>query len=1007
MKLNTAVGVLCMLMSWLTYAQNGTIKGVITEEKTDTTLVRVSVFLDGTALGTRTNLQGQYEIKNVPPGDYKMVVNYPRKQYKKTVDVTVGPGETVEMNVAIGEEVKRISGAGSRTSLSAFVVKESSAQQVNEKKNETKAVSNIGGQAMSDQGKSTVGSAVRAVSGVSLEDGKYANIRGLNGRYVKTTLNGGEIPGLDPDRNAVQLDLFPTTFLSGLTVIKTFAPDVPGDFAGGLINIKTKDAPDSLTVKLSISGQFNPQVHMKGSFLTYEGGNSDFLGFDDGTRAMPEDVLEASQNNDMPGKVDVLVDPAERTRSTYLSRQFNPVMDAKTNSSLGTNRAFLDHGFNFTIGNTIRKKDSAGNYIPSTRKLGYFLGVNYKRTYSFYEDGEVGRYELTSSIEDVDALLGARRFTKAQSKDNVLIGGLASLNYKHSSTSKFKLNYIHNHSGTNRTSRSEGFDDAEQASVFRVVELDYVQRSIDNVQLIGEQKFHTGKNKNSSKESEQVKFKNGEHKMDWIVSYVNSKQTQPDYRVFSDELRTVNGTVTPEINPTNYSLPFRFYRYMKEANYDGKVNYKINMKETDTTHLNYKFGLSANVKDRRFEEYRYNYDQYAGAPQYNGNPDDYVATENIGTLPDGSPGLLLFETSAEKNRYDGFRTVTAGYAMTDFNIGKKLDFIGGLRAEHTLITVESDDATKPKSEINEFSYLPSLTFNYHLWDGKKVKDKRDSMKTNSRDMQVRAAYNKTLARPSFREIAPYEVEDFVRKIIIAGNQDLQMTDIHNFDVSWELYPRSNEMLTVSGFYKYFVNPMGLFNSPIANIPTFSYQNLEYSTVYGFEIEFKKKLDVLGKSFKNFAFSANLTMVKSVTPIPQDELDQIRQTDPNRKDTRPLAGQSPYLINAGLEYKHKKAGVSTNLTFNMFGDRLAVYSNDGRPDIYEKARPELNWNFKKELSKKLSIRLRIRNILNPTYRWAYEYKGNNEDYNRLNAQESNFTSYKKGVGFGVGLSYKFK
>ena len=101
-----------------------------------------------------------------------------------------------------------------------------------------------------------------------------------------------------------------------------------------MINIKTKDAPDSLTVKLSISGQYNPQVHMKGSYLTYEGGNSDWLGFDDGTRAMPEEVLEASQNNDMPGKVSVLVDPAERTRSTYLSRQFNPVMDAKTNSSL-------------------------------------------------------------------------------------------------------------------------------------------------------------------------------------------------------------------------------------------------------------------------------------------------------------------------------------------------------------------------------------------------------------------------------------------------------------------------------------------------------------------------------------------------------------------------------------------------------------------------------------------------------------------------------------------------
>ena len=174
-----------------------------------------------------------------------------------------------------------------------------------------------------------------------------------------------------------------------------------------------------------------------------------------------------------------------------------------------------------------------------------------------------------------------------------------------------------------------------------------------------------------------------------------------------------------------------------------------------------------------------------------------------------------------------------------------------------------------------------------------------------------------------------------------------------------------------------------------------------------EVEFKKNLDIFSKKLKNFTFMANVTLVKSVTPIPEEELSQIRQTDPYRSETRPLAGQSPYLINAGLEYKVKKSGVITNLTFNVFGDRLAVYSNDGRPDIYEKARPELNWNFKKELSKKLSMTLRIKNILNPSYRWAYEYKGNDAAYDKFDEQEANFTSYKKGVSFGLGLAYKFK
>lgn len=988
MRTKVVVNLLFFLFGTTLFAQNGMISGVVRDNTSDTTLYRAKIFIKGTALGAYSDMRGKYTIKNVPAGVYNLTVVYIAKGYNQVFEnITVQAGSTTTKELNLGQSAVAVQ--VKTLDLSEFVEKTSEAAAVNEVKEDDNQASIVTAEENSKKGDATVGAAVTRVSGVSIEGGKYANIRGLSGRYNKTILNGSEIPGLDPNRNAVQLDLFPTAFLNSIKVIKTFTPDLPGDFSGGLIDIRTKDAPDSLVIKAGLGFKYNPQVHGQGDFLTYQGGKTDFLGFDDGTRALPSEAQNAIDGQGMPTQTDVLLSQSEFDRSTTIGKSFNPLMAPTTNEQGNKHAAPIDQSFYITLGNQIKLKDSL-----SRKRLGYFIGVNYRRNYSFYNNGKVGRYSLPGQIDNVDELLAERQFTKAESKDNVLVGTLASLNYKYNSNNKLKFSFIHNHSGTKRTSLSEGTDANQPGNEFRVTELDYVQRSINNLQILGEHKFDT------------MRLFHRPGQFDWLASGTMSAQNQPDYRIFSDDVVTLSdGSKKPQISPAMYNVPTRFYRKMSEINSDVKLNWLVKIKEEKNAHFNVKFGLSNTLKRRLFEETRI---EYSGNNSiYNGSPNDYAATSNIGQLADGTDGVLLFDVSQTQNNYTGIRAVTGVYAMTDFNISQKLDFVGGVRVENTYMTVTSDDETLEQGKIMENDILPSAGFVYHLLKGKKVTSKRDSMQVNSRDMKVRLSYNRTLARPNFREVAPYAVEDFIRKLTLVGNPDLVLTDINNFDIRWELYPRTNELLSVSGFYKHFNNPIGLFSNPTAGNSEFQWKNLEYSTVFGVEVEFKKRLDVISNKLKNFTFGFNVTLVKSITPINKDELEKIRTTDPYRKDTRPMAGQSPYLINSSIEYNLEKPGISMNLSYNIFGDRLTIYSSDGRPDIYEKARPALNLNFSKKVTDKLSVTVRFKNILDPLYTQAYEYKDNSvEAYKKFEDQDAFFSSYRKGRSYGLGVSYLF-
>ena len=317
--------------------------------------------------------------------------------------------------------------------------------------------------------------------------------------------------------------------------------------------------------------------------------------------------------------------------------------------------------------------------------------------------------------------------------------------------------------------------------------------------------------------------------------------------------------------------------------------------------------------------------------------------------------------------------------MLELPILRSLRFIGGARYEITKMDVYGKNQ---KGFLDDKDLLPSLNLIYQL----------------SENMNIRTSYGKTLARPSFREKAPYANFNFAADFIFIGNPDLQRTLIDNYDLRWEWFLRPGEIIAVSGFYKYLKNPIErvinvLFVSEGGEV---FYDNIDKANVYGLEIEARKRLDEVSGILSNFSLGANLSVIESVVSIPEGELEVIRNLDPNAEATRQLQGQSPFILNLELGYDNLNSGTNVSLFYNMFGDRLAEISIGGTPDVFERSRPMLDLTFSQIILSNFSMRVAIKNLLNSPYKLTHEFKG--AEYIR--------TEFTTGTSLSIGLGYNF-
>ncbi|MCP4437502.1 MAG: TonB-dependent receptor [Aureispira sp.] len=949
---NFIIIILAFLLVSTLNAQNGTLTGTVIEAESGMTTIGANVLVVGTSQGTSTDLDGKYLIKGIEPGVYTVECSYLGFETKKIENVRIEAGEVTTLDVKLGEATVDI---GLEVVVEAKKVTNTESALLAVQRKSAVALDGISASQISKAGDKDVAGAIRRIPGVTVQGGKYVYVRGLGDRYSKTTLNGAEIPGLDPNRNTVQMDLFPTPLIDNIMVAKTFAPNFYGDFSGGYIDITTKDFPEAFTLNISASVGVNTASTFNKNIYTSKRGKLDLLGFDDGSRGLPTLL----QDNKVPNTTTSSSLLPDMTRA--FSNNWTMEQVAKP----------VNHNLSFSVGDQVSLFG---------KPLGLVFSLTYQHKFSGFDDGNYGIYGLTENVANNPNTSLNRELVLKQnaSSDNILWGGMFGSSYKIANGHKIGLTLMHNQSGTTSTRYLSGRkyrDDKDD--VFETRTWKYTQRSLSTMQLRGKHVFAKAKNL----------------EINWQSSYSLSLQKTPDLRYFTNRYRTETGEDTKYfIKPSSDRMPSRFYRDMEQGNWSNKVDLALPFKQWSDLSAKVRAGASYLMKNRNFKEKRYQFNQKG--IRYNGDPTAYFQESNLiaydaesGNYANGGDGIFVSNSEGDdlRNTYDAAQNVIGAYAMVEMPIIRKLRFVGGLRMETTDIRLKSysqqlltkyPEVDGEQKILNNVDFLPSVNLNYEFTE----------------KMKLRMGYNRTLARPTFRELAPFSSFDVEGGYLFTGNPDLDRTLIDNVDLRWEWYFNPGEIVSVSGFYKNFTNPIERTFNPEQPNGEFTYRNVDNALLAGVELEVRKKLN-FAPVLEDFTVALNFSYIYSRTTIDAKELEQIHATNPDVKPYRALFGQSPYSVNAALYYQNK-FGTNCNLVFNIVGPRIAYITSGGTPNIYEQSRPQLDFNVSQRIVKGLTATFSAKNLLNTSYNESIEFNG----------RTYNVNSYDLGMSFSLGVKY---
>lgn len=947
-------GLLCVLEAQV----SGKLVGKVVDADFGEGMPGVNIVLENTKMGAATDLNGEYRIENIPVGEYAVVATFIGYTRMRIEGVQIKAEQVESIDFTMTTEVLE----GEEVVVTAKAVKNTEAALLKDRQKAAAVSDAISAEAISQAGAGDAAEAMKGVTGASVVDGKYVYIRGLGDRYTSTQLNGAEIPSADPYRRAGSVDIIPTNLIDNIVTVKSFTPDRPGDFSGGTVDIKTKDFPEDLNVKFSVSGSYNTQATFNNNGpIGYAGSSTDWLGFDDGMRSIPGVVNDGLRTGYYPTPPASFKPEQTETLDDLqsYSQAFNPLMapSAKTPS--------LNQSYSFSLGNEI-------DFL--NRPLGYLASLTYSNGYKSYDNGIYNAWRLGSSA--ASALTPIFRLDDVTSSHDVLWGGLLKSSYKLNPFNIISLNYLYNINGVSTARNLQGQYDYDkldaQDDLFIASNLGYSERQLSSFQLSGDHHFTAL----------------GGLKMEWNAGTSDTRQDEPDQRYFSRYAIVDSGQIRRHGTFSNQA-PTRYYRTLDETKDEATIHFTLPFRQWAGKPANFKFGGLYSIKERDFFENRFVYNEGSGTKSYKGDPEQFFAHENIGydmtsqtinsvTYYGYKLKLTLSPADVGVNDYTADQHILAYYAMFELPLSDKLRFIGGARYETTNINMVSLDTTKADGVIDTKDWLPSLNFIYGI----------------TPDMNVRATMTRTLARPNFRELAPYASYDFSAGFTHIGNPLLKRTLIDNYDLRWEWFSRPGEIYGVSFFYKSFQNPIERAFIVTASNREITWENVDRAAAYGFELELRKKLDVFSSALSNFSFGGNFSFVQSRIDISAEQLELMRKNNPEMQSTRPLEGQSPFLLNLHMSYDNFDSGLSAHIYYNVFGERLSEWNKTGEPFVYEQPAHTLNASLNYKLGRHLLLKFAGNNLLNTQHKKTQIFHGT----------EYIFTRFTEGTTYSIGLDY---
>ncbi len=882
----------------------GAVWGVVKSRKDGETLLEALVTVIGKKDYSTSDVEGRYRIE-LPPGTYQLRVQYELHRPARVKNVRIVAGRLTRIDVALDPDEMAIEEV---TAVEAEVERASAATQLYLRKNAAQASDSVGAQDMAKAPDRNAADAVKRVVGTTVVDGRYIYVRGLGDRYTNSMLNGSPLPSPEPDRQAVPLDMFPTLVISDLTISKTFVPDMPGDFAGGSLDIHTRDLPNKFLFQATVGLGINSQTTF-GRRLSYPGGSLDFLGIDDGGRALPAEA------------------PAERVTRLLPDGTVNPSLSSvgrAINTPMETDRTFnLPNGSgSVVVGDSFKLKKSQW-YGCDGCVFGYMLGGSYSRRFQKREDEIIRTFGVDATRPG--QLVRFNDYRSETGFDTVTWSGLGTVSYAVRTDHKVSLTGLYSRNAEKEARIIRGFNEEQGADVFDE-RLRFVNRALTYGQLRGEHRFR----------------KLGAAELGWTALWARATLNDPNLRE------------TVYVSDPGRGLSFRestqsgqhFYASQAETTRSGSLDWTQPFTKGENA-SKFKLGGMVTLRGRSFDARRFRFLRNTAADPaiFRERPNVIFTDDNVG------PVVELEEWTRPTDAYAAQYNVYAGYGMADVALMERLRVVVGERVEVSRQSIQSfdpfaPDANRVESSLDKTDLLPSGNII--------IKATQDS--------NVRLSATRTVARPQLRELAPFVFTDFFGAREILGNPDLDRTRILNFDARYEIFPRVGEVLAISLFHKRFDKPIEQVILPTSR-GVISYQNAKGATNTGLEIEGRKSLDFLWSGVKDFGILANLTLVHS-----RVELDTT-QAGIQTSSSRPLAGQSPYVVNFALDYNREKSKTRARILYNVSGQRVAQVGSNGVPDTYEQPRHLVDLSFGQGIGEHLDLKATVENLLNAPVRFT--------------------------------------
>ncbi|MFT4688647.1 MAG: TonB-dependent receptor [Limisphaerales bacterium] len=930
----------------------GSISGTVTDSFQDNPVPAVIVTIRGTTLAAQASGAGVYQFRSVPAGTYTLIIA--KTGYKRVVveGVRVGVGVTTRADVKMGPTFFELPAFEALTEP----IPDQRLEILDARKNSSVVTEGLSADDFSRLAVNDAAGAVAKVTGVTVTDGKYAVVRGLSDRYTSSSMNGAEIPSADPEKQAAQLDLFPAQMIARVEVKKTFMPDLPGGFTGGAINIVTKSFPDQFTFNLSAGASYNPQSNLRNEFLSYDGGATDYLGFDDGGRALPAGLAGAHPN--------AVVQDRNLAQTFLVFRRFGiPFVpgQAAFERNNGLANSFGDSRFEaFEDGSSLNRNFGMSFGAPVKfmgKKAGFFGGLSYDRSFDYYEDRIRNRYNGSSPAQLRQSI------RETAGTDSVAWGAVFATGVKPSEGHEIGFNFAYTQNTDKRAVHGEGQGTTNDEDIpIKTDTLEYNERNLQSYQVKGSHEFP---------ELADLKF-------EWLTSIAATVQDVPDLRLI-ERVQDTPGGPFHSSTATTPDRPQRQFRNTQENNFNNRIDVTLPFVQWSGEEGYFKLGAYQSIADREFRIRGYEF-------QYE--------TGDVALLDGGLDPNQVLITPLAGNFSDsaGSRTIEAGYMMAEFPFMKSLKALGGVRYETTRIEVTTTDlfrGAQPPASLVEPTLLPAAGV----------------IISPGENVNIRLNWSQTIARPSFRELTPIALVTSAGGRQVIGNPNLDLTTTANYDARVEWFPEPGQIYSLGAFYKEISGPIErVLVSALGDI---RFENGKDASLFGVEAEMRRDLNTFAPWLDGFDLGINYAFLLS--EIPRNALELANKQYDDVDATRPMFDQPTYVLNADLTHESEYLDMTSTLSFNLTGRRLILVNSRG-PDTYMEPVPSLNLTFTKRFGDRWKLKFTARNLLNPLIKEEYDADeiakviDSNGDF--MNGFDPYQSAYRRGRSYGISLSYSF-